>query len=80
MAHPDGTPLGADDGADSEGNKDRLIRSLQAHNVALQAALNQEGDAAVEAYDSRRRLRLLVENAPLCIHEIGLDGTLQSMC
>lgn len=55
------------------------IRSLQAHNRALLHELEREGTQRVEQYLDRRRLNALVQNAPMCVHEIGLDGCVQSM-
>ncbi|MFT5354617.1 MAG: two-component system cell cycle sensor histidine kinase/response regulator CckA [Polyangiales bacterium] len=54
------------------------VSALIRHNAELQRALESRPDAA-ELYKSRRRLRTLVENAPICIHEVGLDGVLEGM-
>lgn len=60
--------------AEAEGR----IRSLTRHNSELLLALSGDGNRA-EHYRNRRRLSALIENAPMCVHEIGLDGNVQSM-
>ncbi len=53
------------------------IAALSAHNRELLQALNQTD--RVEHYLTRRRLGALIQNSPMCVHEIGLDGLVQSM-
>lgn len=55
-----------------------MVTALIQHNSELQRALESRPDAT-KLYYSRRRLRTLIENAPICIHEVGLDGVLEGM-
>lgn len=59
-------------------NAEDRIRSLTRHNSELLRALNSD-KSREEHYLIRRRLSALIENAPMCVHEIGLDGNVQSM-
>ena len=55
------------------------IRALTDHNKELLRTLSGLEEHQVSHYLDRRRLRTLVENAPICVHEIGPDGNVQSM-
>jgi two-component system cell cycle sensor histidine kinase/response regulator CckA len=55
------------------------IRSLTSHNEELLHTLSKLDEDHANQYRDRRRLRALIENAPMCVHEIGLDGNVQSM-
>lgn len=57
----------------------KRIASLITHNRELLRTLDGQGEARAMQYRDRRRLLALIENAPMCVHEIGLDGSLQSM-
>lgn len=59
----------------SEADYQDLVRE----NAELRRAAEAHATEMLGLDDSRRRLRTLIENAPMCIHEIGLDGAVQSM-
>ncbi|MEW6543016.1 MAG: PAS domain S-box protein [Nitrospirota bacterium] len=54
----------------------KAVSQLQQQATALGSERKRAGDALQE---NERRYGLLVENAPVCIHEIDLDGRLVSM-
>lgn len=57
----------------------RRITSLTTHNRELLRALEGLDETKASQYRDRRRLLTLIENAPMCVHEIGLNGDVQSM-
>ncbi|NIW86858.1 MAG: EAL domain-containing protein [Gammaproteobacteria bacterium] len=60
-------------------NLKRTNESLEASNRKLEAEKEDRAHAELALRQSEERSRTLLENAPVCIHEMGVDGRLQAI-